>query len=188
MKKAVILHGTKADHTQNWFPWTKTELEKLGYEVWVPDLPGAERPNMDTYLPFLLGHNWDFHNNLLIGHSSGAVTILGLLQSLSDDVNVDTAILVGAFTKGLSDKPEWDMLKDLFGKPFDYDKIKQKAKHFIFIHSADDPYCPIDEARWLCKQVSGEFIEIPGSKHFSYSLDPKFNQFPELIEIIKQKV
>jgi len=188
MKKAVILHGTDADHTQNWFPWLKTQLEKDNYEVWVPDLPGAQRPNMDVYLSFLLGQGWDFQDNVVVGHSSGAVTILGLLQSLPKDIKVDTAILIGAFTKGLADKPSWEMLRDLFSKLFDYDLIKQKAKRFIFIHSPDDPYCPIEEARWLCQQVEGEFIEIPNSKHFSYKLDSRFKEFPELLELIKQKV
>jgi predicted alpha/beta hydrolase family esterase len=188
MKRAVILHGTNADHTQNWFPWTKQELEKLGYEVWVPDLPGADHPNLDTYIPFLKEQDWDFNDNLVIGHSSGAVTILGLLQALQKGVKIDAAILVGAFTQRLADDPSWEMLRGLFSKPFDYKAIKQKAKRFIFIHSPDDPYCPIEDARWLCKQVGGEFIEIPGSKHFSVNLDPRFNKFPELIDLIKQKV
>lgn len=186
--KVLVLHGTNADHTQNWFPWLKNELENLGHEVWVPDLPQADHPNMKRYKEFLLNQDWDFQDSLVIGHSSGAVAILGLLQALPGGVKINTAIMIGAFTKRLSESPSWDMLRDLFDKPFDFKTIQGKAKQFIFIHSADDPYCPIDDARWLSEQVNGEFIEMPGSKHFSYKLDPRFKEFPKLMEIIKQKV
>jgi predicted alpha/beta hydrolase family esterase len=189
MKKAVILHGTEANHTMHWFPWLKEQLEILGYEVWVPDLPQAERPNTTRYNQFLLSQGWDFTDNLIVGHSSGAVAILGLLQALPDDTRINTAILAGAFTKRLPDgDPSWEMLSELFEKPFDFERVKQKAKQFIFVHSDDDPYCPLDQAQELQSKVGGELILMHGMKHFSTNLDPRFNKFPELLDIIKQKV
>ncbi len=186
--KAVILHGTGSSHANNWFPWVKGELEKLGYDVWVPDLPRADHPNIERYNKFLLSKDWDFQNNLIVGHSSGAVEILGLLPALPKDVVVNTVILVGSFTKRLVKDPSWAMLKELFYKPFDFEAIKKKAKQIIFVHSEDDPYCPIEQAQELHKKIGGEFIKFKGRGHFSSHLDPRFSKFPELIDIIKQKV
>ena len=186
--KFVILHGTSADHTSNWFPWLKSELEKKEHEVWVPDLPDADRPNIQKYNQLLLSHKWDFNNSVIIGHSSGAVAILGLLEALPDDIKINTAILAGAFTKRLSESPSWEMLRELFGKDFDYETIKQKSSKFIFVHSEDDPYCPIEQAEFLSKKLDGTLYRFDGMGHFSLRLDPRFDKFPELLEIINSEV
>src|SRR5664279_4804219 len=103
MKNAIILHGTDATSKDNWFPWLRKELRNDGWKVWVPDLPKANKPNIERYNKFLFA-NKEFHvdqETVFIGHSSGAVAILGLLQELPADVVVDRAILVGAFNKDL---------------------------------------------------------------------------------------
>jgi predicted alpha/beta hydrolase family esterase len=186
--RAVILHGTDAHHTSNWFAWLKAELEKLGYEIWAPDLPGADHPNVKRYNEFLLKSGWDFSDNLIIGHSSGAVEILGLLQKLPEGVKINTAILVGSFTHRLIEDPKWEVLKGLFEEPFDFEEIKKRAKRFIFVHSSDDPYCPIEQAEYLHSQIGGEFFKFHDMGHFSASLDPRFTKLPELLEIIKEKI
>lgn len=182
-KKAVILHGTNSTSQNGWFPYVKSELEKLGYKVWVPDLPGADAPNIERYNQFLLDSDWDFNDNLIIGHSSGSVGILGLLQALPEGLKTGTAILVGTFRGDLG-------REDLKGVDveFDFDKIKTKADKFIVVHSDNDPYCPLDGAKWIVKKLQAELILIPGGQHFSSHIDPRYKRFPKLIEIIKQKV
>ena len=179
---AVILHGTSADHTSNWFPWLSEKLEQKGVQTWVPDLPNAEKPDLSRYIEFLKSSNYDFTDNLVIGHSSGAVAILALLEA-SEEVKLEAAILVGAFKGSLG----WESLSKL-DLDHDYEKIRSRAKKFIVIHSDDDPYCPLEGAKWIAEQLQAEFILIPQSGHFSASLDSRFKEFPELLEIIKQKV
>lgn len=186
--KFLILHGTSASHKSNWFPWLKEQLEELGHEVWTPDLPDADRPNIPKYNGLLLNQDFDYSNSVIIGHSSGAVAIFGLLGALPENVKINAAILVGAFTKRMTESPSWEMLKELFDVPFDYQGIRQKSKKFIFVHSDDDPYCPIEQAEFLSEKLEGEMHRFTGMGHFSKALNPRFDEFPELLDIIKQKV
>lgn len=194
MKNALILHGTDADHTHNWFPWLEKELTDLGYTVWVPDLPQADHPNIKRYNELLLNHyesagdwtmSWEFdENSIIIGHSSGAVEILGLLNdpAFPNDIKIKACFLIGAFKGDLG----WETLGGM-NEDFDFERIKSKCPKFVFIHSDNDPYCPINDARDLCKQVNGKFVEINGQGHFTVSLDPKYTEFPELLGIIKNE-
>jgi predicted alpha/beta hydrolase family esterase len=181
--KAVILHGTSSTPQNNWFQRLKYELEKLGHEVWVPQLPEADLPDIGRYNKFLFESGWDFNNNLIIGHSSGAVEVIGLLQALPENLSINTGILVGVFQKDLG-------REDLKGMDvtFDFEKIRSKAKQFIVVHSDNDPYCPLDGAKWITQQLNAEFKLFPGYQHFGVSQDPKFKEFPELLEIIREEV
>ena len=186
MKNTLILHGTNNNSQGNWFPWLKKELEKLDYLVWAPDLPESDTPNTKQYNKFLLKENdWQFNqDSLLVGHSSGAMTILGLLQALPKNTTVGTCILVGSF----KDPLETDFLKGLFEVPFDFKLIRSKAKKFIFIHSNNDPYCPLDHAQFLAKQLGGELKIFKGQGHFNLEKGQEYNKFPQLLKIIKKGV
>lgn len=183
MKNALILHGTDNNSQGNWFPWLKNELETKGWKVWVPDLPDSGIPNTKKYIKLISSNqDWDFNSeSFLIGHSAGAVTILGLLQNLSADVQVDTCILIGSFKNNLGTK-EFD---GLFEEPFDFEKIKKHAKKFIFIHSDNDPYCPLEHAEYLAKKLDGKLIVMKGQGHFNLEISPKYRKFPELLELIQ---
>jgi predicted alpha/beta hydrolase family esterase len=186
-KRAVILHGTSSTPASNWFPWLEAELEKRGYDVWVPQLPDADEPNARKYTDFLLAADWDFQDNLLIGHSSGAVEILHLLQRLPDNISVKTAVLAAVFSKELADEPEWKQLKGLFEEPFDFAKIKTKAQKFLFVHGADDPWCDPKQAQDLAQNLDSEYITIERGQHFSTALDPSFTEFPQLISLLDER-
>jgi len=183
MKNALVLYGTGGNAKKNWFPWLKEELEKEGWKVWVPDLPQADKPNIRHYNKFIFANKvWEFNkDSILVGHSSGAVAILGLLQESPEGIQVDTCYLIGVFKNDLG----WDSLNGLFEKEFDFEKIKSKAKHFIFIHSDNDPYCPLEHAQFLSKKLHGKLIVKKGQKHFSVStFGKKYSKFPFLLKEI----
>lgn len=183
MKQALILHGTDATPASNWFTWLKEQLGQDGYKVWLPQLPNSDKPNTKTYNQFLLA-NQDFEFNdetIIIGHSSGAVEALSLLQHLLVDEKVKEVFLVSAFRDNLG----WDALKDLFIEPFDFEVIRTKADKFVFLHSDNDPYCPIEHAQYLAEQVGGELIVKSGQGHFNTEVRERYKAFPELLEIIK---
>ncbi|MBW7955512.1 alpha/beta hydrolase [Patescibacteria group bacterium] len=182
MKKALILHGTDGNSQSNWIGWLGQELTKHDYQVWVPDLPHAEKPNLTTYNQFLLGRkDWSFENNIMVGHSSGAVAILGLLQALPEGVQAETCYLVGSFKDDLG----WEKLRELFVTPLNFELIKTKAKHFVFLHSDNDPHCPLTGAQYLHQQLGGELILLPDQFHFSVgTAGEKYRQFPYLLDLI----
>lgn len=187
MKNALILHGTNGTSQDNWFPWLATQLNERGYTVWVPDLPGADKPVIERYTEFLTGshfHNEKFNfgpETVIIGHSSGAVAALGLLQALPAETTVSTVICVGAFKDALG----WDALKNFFTPELEYPRIRKKANKILFIHSENDPYCPMEHAGYLAVQTGGELKIIPHQKHFSIeTMGESYREFPALLESI----
>jgi len=183
MKNALILHGTDASPAHNWFTWLKEQLEQDGYTVWLPQLPDSATPSTKTYNEFLLS-NSDFSFNdetIIIGHSSGAVEILSLLQHLPDEVRIKAAYLISAFKDNLG----WESLTGLFEEPFDFEKIKTRASKFVFLHSDNDPYVPLEHAQYLSERVSGELIVKTGQGHFNTELNDSYAEFPLLLHIIQ---
>lgn len=180
MKNALILHGTNNNHTDNWFPWLAQEFRARGYVVWVPDLPQADRPNIDRYNAFIFDQ-WQFDDDLIVvGHSSGAVAILGVLQALPKDVVVKKAVMVAGFTDDL----DWKPLRNLFVTPFDWNLIKQHAKHIVLFHSDDDPYVPLAHGKRLRDALGAELIVTNGQGHFNLEKGSQYKRFPKLLEKI----
>ena len=186
MKNALILHGTGNGPDNNWFRWLQNELEQKKYKVWVPQLPECNKPNIYNYNNFLFSNkDWVFNEeSILIGHSSGAVEILSLLQHLPDDKKIDTCYLIGVFKNdlGVAD------YSGMFLEPFNFELIKTKANKFVFIHSDNDPYCPLEHAQYLSKKLGGQLIIKPGQFHFNISsAGEQYKQFPFLRDLILEK-
>lgn len=191
MKRAVLLHGTDGTPQSGWLPWLKSELERRGYEVWVPELPNNHTPNRQAYNDFLFSNDWDFKDNLIVGHSSGAVSVLNLLED-SRCPHIKTAVLVGAWSDskkaGLLDKEDFekDQFNDLFPpKGFDFGTIKQKTDRLLFLHGDDDPYCPLDQAKWLAEQTASDIIVIPGGGHLNGGAG--WTELPQLTSALEER-
>jgi predicted alpha/beta hydrolase family esterase len=187
MKNVLILHGTQATSKSNWFTWLKDELKKKDFKVWLPDLPNANLPSLTGINKFILSSkDWEFNSDsIIVGHSSGAIAILSILGELPSDIVIDKCIFVSYFTKE-SSGGKWELNAKLFDYDFDFAKIKNKAKKFIIIHSDNDPYVPLEDAKELAKKLGGELIIKKGQGHFNLEKSEDYRQFPFLLELIEK--
>ncbi|EKE06030.1 MAG: hypothetical protein ACD_19C00114G0002 [uncultured bacterium] len=185
MKNALILHGTnfvpgQKEHLGNWFPWLKTELEKIGYEVWLPELPEAWHPNLERYWNFLKG--FDFNNEtIIIGHSSGATVVFGLLHKLPVSKKVHLVVSVSGFYKNESG---WNC-EGLFSEDYDWKKIKKQSENISIIWSPNDPYISQYQTDYLAKQLEVDPLIFPNRQHFSLEAGSENKEFPELLDLIR---
>jgi uncharacterized protein len=182
MKNAIIFHGSGSTPKSFWFPYLKKELEALGYEVWVPQLPNAEHPKLSDWLPFALKNGKYGEETVLVGHSAGCPLILSILDNI--DVKVSKVLLVAGFVKPLSPGPEL-MLQE----KYDWYKIKCNSNEFYFINSNNDPWgCDDKQGKYMFDRLGGDQIILPGAGHMgSDKFNQPYKEFPMLVELIVGK-
>lgn len=163
-KRIIIIHGFDGSPEKNWFPWLKGELEKLGHEVMVPRMPNKEYPVLAEWvarLQMVIGKPDE--NMYLVGHSLGVITILRFLESLPEGVRVGGVILVAGFPEQVVK----GFLNSFFEKPLEYERVKKAGKHFIAVHSDDDPYVPIVNGEILHDRLGAELIVMKKAGHLT---------------------
>lgn len=180
MKNAIVLHGTADNPNKFWFPWLKHELEIQGYDVWIPQLPDADDPQVDKWLPFVLEGGKFTEETVLVGHSAGAAVILAILEELN--VKIKQAILVSGYSYSTGK----DGINGILKKVYDWDKIAKGADQIIFINSDNDPWgCDDAQGRRMLDMAGGIQIIIKGEGHMgSMSFNQPYREFPLLIKLI----
>lgn len=179
MKNAIILHGTGDKNTDFWFPYIKEKLEQKGFEVWLPQLPNAEKPNTNDWLSFVLGQGTFTEDTVLIGHSAGAQLILSILEKLSTQIR--KAVLVSGYAESLRDNAESE-----HKPPLDWEKMKNKVHDIIFINSDNDPWgCDDTQGRMMFEKLGGTQIIRHGEGHMgSTAFNQPYKGFPLLDKLI----
>lgn len=181
MKRAVIVHCWGGSSNYAWYPWVKSELENLGYQVIVPDMPDPDPPKLATWLPRLqevIGQPDD--ELVLIGHSIGTVTIMRYLEALGSG-QVGKVILVAGFTDQLG----FSELENFFDKRLDFGKIKPKSKNgFVAIQSDNDPFVSEQYGERLKSELDAELVIKHGAFHMSGAVDGEeaCTELPEVMD------
>ena len=158
-------------------------MENRGYMVWLPQLPNSATPSTSVYNDFLLSNShfrFDVET-IIIGHSSGSVEILSLLQHLPENVTVGDVYLVSAFKDSLG----WPALEGLFEEPYNYELIKTKARSITLIHSDNDPYVPSEHARYIAEKLDARLLVVAGQGHFNLEQSESYSEFPLLAQVIE---
>lgn len=180
MKNAIILHGTGDTPNLYWFPWLKKELEARGFEVWAPQLPNAETPNLNDWLTFILENGKFTGETVIIGHSAGAMVILSVLENI--EIKIKQAILVSGYAKPL--RKDADSEKDV--DEFNWEKIREKAEKFIFINSDNDPWgCDDKQGRIMFDRLGGDLIIRHEGHMGSTKYDQPYKEFPLLLKLVE---
>ena len=175
--RIILIHGFNASPSMNFHPWLRDELHAAGFEVIAPELPLKSAPRVpgDTSDP-QLAEGIDMaaimdvmkkeigylkNEDILLGHSLGALVILQYLEAVEMTETPRAVILVGAPWKVA--RPE---LRRLFVDDLDADVLMWKAREYVVIHSADDQLVPIEHGRKLAEQLRARLIETATDGHY----------------------
>jgi predicted alpha/beta hydrolase family esterase len=180
MVNVIIIHGAYGNPDENWFPWLKEELKKLGHSVFVPGFPTPENQNLQNWLNVFKNYEkYVDENSILVGHSLGPALILHILEKKK----AKAAFFVAGFLGNLGND-DFDTINSTFFKNFDWESIRQNCKKFTVFHSDNDPYVPITKAKKLAASLGTEVIEVKNAGHFNKKAG--YNKFEILLEKIKE--
>ncbi len=183
MTNVIIIHGTGGSPESHWFPWLKTELEKIGCRVFVPQFPTPDGQSLSAWLAvFKEYEKYLDENTIVVGHSVGSAFLLSVIESARQPIK--NAFFVSAFL-GLLDDPRFDVPDKTFTtRSFDWTKIKNNCKGFTVISSDNDPYVPIEKGGAFAKNVGAELIILKNAGHIN--ANSGYTEFPLLLQKIKE--
>ena len=184
MATIFIFHGSYGHPEENWFPWLRDELAKLGHEVYVPAFPTPEGQELEIwldvfkkYLPLL------DPETVLVGHSCGANFALRLLERIP--TKVKACFLVAGPIKPLNNKFD-EVHMSFVDTPLDWEKIKSRAEHFYPIYSEDDPYVSPEHGKITSEKLGTKLIMVQKAGHFNARAG--YVKFELLLDLIKKEL
>lgn len=161
MKKVLILESWYGSPESDWFPWLKNKLEKMNYQVFIPDLPTirTKLPRLDQQIECVEKTIEIDKETIVIGHSLGALVAL----RLGERHQFQKMFLVAG----------WDF-DDLFEAhrffwqaPISHKMIKQNVKEVFCLSSDNDRYVTAFTANEMSKRLGRKLILVKGAGHFT---------------------
>ena len=187
MKRVFIIHGWGGNPKECWFPWLKKELEKKGYDVFVPQLPDTNNPRIYNWVPALSkAVSVSDDNTYFVGHSMGCQTIARYLESLPEGQEIGGAVFVAGFFKhlsGLEDEPGIpETEKHWLSTPIDFAKIKSHLNKSVAIFSDNDPFVPLDNQDDYKNKLGSQIIIEHNKGHLND--EAKTKELPSALKAI----
>ena len=173
--RVIIVPGNGCTNvrTSNWYGWMQRRLidSNLFSEVVVETMPDPYEAKRSIWLPFIRSfmRDGDSVNTVVIGHSSGAVAAMRLLEdtpllgcvlvsACHTDLDAPSERISGyypGFLDGVECANEWQ-----------WDKIRANAGWILQFHSVDDPFIPRAEADYVAEQLGSEYVCFEDKSHF----------------------
>ena len=179
MTKIFLIHGSFGNPKENWFPWLKCELERSGCEVVIPEFPTPENQSLEEWKRVFEEYKTRLdEESIVIGHSTGAVFLLSILEELNKKVKA--CYLISCFT---SMPNNLDINKTFTEKEFDWNKIKNNVEHIKLYHSDNDPHIDLKYPKEIANHLNCELEIITEGGHFNE--ESGYLQFEELLNDIK---
>ena len=188
MKNIFIIHGSYGNPGENWFPWLKEELEKIGHRVFVPQFPV---PEVET--PAYGGHDleeWikkleefkEYINEetIFITHSRGGGFSFNFLPRLSSPIAA--TFLIAPWSDFLWYPEGWTEVDSFHKEPFDWEKIKKGSKYFELYQSTND-IIPVSVGEEIAYKLGARLVLVDNAGHFNASSG--YTTFSLLLENIK---
>ena len=185
MKRVFIIHRWSGGPKDDWRPWIKTELEKLGYQVFVPQMPDPETPVMEKWVGELARVvGTPDKDTYFIGHSIGCQVILRYLETREEQVG-GAIFVAGWFNlKNLEDREAEQVAKPWIETPINADKVKAVCLKSTLLISDNDPYDCFEENKKAFEALGSKIVIVPNAGHFTEG--DGYKEFLLLLEEFKK--
>ena len=169
--RLVIVPGNGCSdvRSSNWYGWMEQRLRADGRfsgGVHLRDMPDPVDAKRSIWLPFMLTALGCDANTLLIGHSSGAVAAMRLLE----ENKLAGALLVSACHTDLGDAHEAASgYYPPSGGPWQWEAMRANCDgNVLVLHSDNDPFIPLSEASHVAEKLGcSQLLRVaPGRSHF----------------------
>lgn len=168
MKRVIIIHGWSGAPNQHWIPWLKEQLESHDIEVFAPQMPNTDEPEIKAWVEHLskIVGKLD-KDTYFVGHSIGCQAILRYLEKINTQVG--GALFIGGwFTlKGLDTPEEKTISTPWLETPINYEKVKKACNKIIAYFSDDDPYVPLENIELFKKNLNAETHTDHKKEHYT---------------------
>lgn len=163
MANIFIIHGVGGYPEENWFPWLRKELEKLGHNVIVPQFPTPENQTLENWLKKLEEFKeFIMPSTIFVGHSLGVPFVLNVIEIQP----IKAAFLVAGFVGEVGNKFD-DSMKTFAQRDFNWEKIRKNCENFTVFHSDNDPYVKLKKAEELAEHLGAKVNLVKGAGHFN---------------------
>jgi predicted alpha/beta hydrolase family esterase len=161
----LVLHGIEGSGPEHWQTWITGRLREHGHTVAYPDLPHADAPRLDEWLPALDAElsALPLAETTVLCHSLG-----GLLWLHRDGPPAARALLVAP------PQPDVEVPGSTGFRPVPLDR----ATVTRFVCSTNDPWCPPERSTELAAVVGAPVDWLENAGHIN--TDAGFGPWPEL--------
>ena len=171
-RRVFIIHGWGGYQTEGWFPWLKHELQNKGFYISIPQLPDADKPRIQKWIPAIAEVvGTPDKDTCFVGHSMGCQAVARYVETL--DESIGGAVFVAGFFKhltGLEDDPDVQTTdRHWLEAPLDFERVKVNLGKSITIFSDDDPWVPLDNQDDFRDKLGSKIIIEHAKRHFSGS-------------------
>jgi predicted alpha/beta hydrolase family esterase len=168
MKRIFLIHRWSGGPNDDWRPWLKTELEKLGYQVFVPEMPDTDTPVIEKWVSKLSEVvGTPDKDTYFVGHSIGCQAILRYLETINTPVG-GAVLVAGWFNlENLEDDEVKEIAKPWIETPINLEKVKSVLPKATLIISENDPYGCLEENKAKFAEIMAKGIVMPNVGHFT---------------------
>lgn len=185
MKRIFIIHGWGFAPHHNFYPWLKSELEKLGYKVFVLDMPNTENPVIEACVSHLRGLvGTPDKNTHFIGHSIGCQTILRYLETISTPVGKAVFVAGWFYLENLEDSEAEKIAEPWLTIPIDLAKVKKVLPSSTLIISDNDPFGAFEENKKKFAELGSKITVLHNAGHIDK--ESGYTKLPEALEEFKK--
>ena len=181
MKRVVIVHGWDGSPATDWLPWVKSELERHGFDVLVPEMPNASEPVIEEWVGKLTEVvNTPDINTYFIGHSIGCQAILRYVENI--ETQVGGAVFVAGWfdLENLEDQEVEEIAQPWIERPIDLISVNDSLPHSTLIISDNDPYGAFDFNVSKFEEINSSIVVMPEAGHLTG--EDGYQELPEVLD------